>query len=60
MATKPRTPGPEADRLKLAGDWKEAVAKALGKKRPEGGWPKPESRFKPREKQGAANKRRKL
>lgn len=41
-ATKkiPRQRGPEADRLKLKGDWKAAVKKSLAKKKPAGGWPK--------------------
>ena len=34
-------PGPKEDRLVIEGDWKDAVKKALGKKRPVGGWPKP-------------------
>ena len=37
-----KTPGPEADRLKLDGDWKEATKKALAKERPPEGWPNPE------------------
>ena len=32
--------GPEPDRLKLEGDWKGLVKKALKKKRPVEGWPK--------------------
>ncbi len=35
-----RQRGPEADRLKLKGDWKTAVKKSLSKKKPAGGWPK--------------------
>ena len=35
----PSKPGPEPDRLKIDGDWKDAVKKALNKPRPEGGWP---------------------
>jgi len=35
---KPR--GPEPDRLKLEGDWKNAVKKSLAKKKPTEGWPK--------------------
>ena len=38
-----RKPGPDADRIQFEGDWKDAVKKALKKKRPEGGWPKPKS-----------------
>jgi hypothetical protein len=38
---KKQTPGPEADRLKIDADWQEAVKKALAKKRPPDGWPKP-------------------
>ena len=33
-------PGPEAERLKLPGDWKANVKTALTKKRPKEGWPK--------------------
>lgn len=32
--------GPSPDRVKIDGDWTEAVKKALQKKRPEEGWPK--------------------
>lgn len=34
-----KKPGPEEDRLKIEGDWEDAVAKAMGKPRPEQGWP---------------------
>jgi hypothetical protein len=34
-----KTTGPPADRLKLKGNWKRLVGKALAKKRPVGGWP---------------------
>ena len=44
MAKKKPKPGPEPDRLKLEGDWKKAVGKAVRKKRPEGGWPEPEKK----------------
>jgi hypothetical protein len=37
----PRPPGPEPDRLKLEGDWEELAGKAVKKKRPKEGWPKP-------------------
>lgn len=34
--------GPKAERLKLSGDWRDAVKKALKKERPKDrGWPKP-------------------
>ena len=33
--------GPDPDRLVIPGDWKDAMGKALGKKRPARGWPKP-------------------
>lgn len=43
LATKKRrrrkTTGPEADRLKLEGDWKQNLKEALAKKRPADGWP---------------------
>ena len=28
--------------LKIEGNWKDAMRKLISKKRPEGGWPKPE------------------
>jgi len=31
--------GPEPERLKVHGDWKAAVKKALRKPKPPGGWP---------------------
>jgi hypothetical protein len=40
MVTKKR--GPKPDTLKLKGDWKDLMGKALEKKRPKEGWPKPE------------------
>ena len=33
-------PGPEPERLKIDGNWKDAIGRALKKERPEGGWPK--------------------
>jgi hypothetical protein len=38
---KKKPTGPTPDRLKLEGNWKDLVAKALAKKRPPTGWPKP-------------------
>ncbi|MGA2540375.1 MAG: hypothetical protein ABSG78_02300 [Verrucomicrobiota bacterium] len=32
--------GPEPERLKIYGDWKEAVRLAMRKPKPPGGWPK--------------------
>lgn len=38
---KPRTErGPEPERLKIQGNWKDAVKTALQKPKPPGGWPK--------------------
>lgn len=34
-----KDPGPDPDRLKLEGDWEEAIGDALKKDRPPGGWP---------------------
>lgn len=34
------TPGPKPDILKIEGDWKDAMKKAMGKKKPASGWPK--------------------
>lgn len=39
---KHKPPGPAPEVLKIEGDWKEAVKKALKVKKPPGGWPKPE------------------
>jgi len=42
--TKPdktrKPPGPAPDVLKIEGNWKDAVTKALQTKKPPGGWPK--------------------
>ena len=35
-----RPPGPEPEVLKIVGDWKKAIKKALAKKKPQAGWPK--------------------
>jgi hypothetical protein len=38
-------PGPEPERLHIPGrDWRDAIKKALRKKRPPSGWPKPSIR----------------
>ena len=37
-------PGPKPDTLTVEGDWEIAVRKALEKKRPKRGWPKPPKR----------------
>jgi hypothetical protein len=37
--TKKRT-GPKPERLKLKGDWRQLIDKALKKQRPKKGWPK--------------------
>jgi hypothetical protein len=45
MADSPKKPtGPEPERVKLPGDWKQSVGKALKKERPKEGWPKPEKK----------------
>ena len=44
--TKKKKHGPEPDRLKVEGDWTDAVGKALKKKRPIEGWPDPEDKKK--------------
>ena len=33
--------GPTPDRVKIKGDWSEAIKTALEKKRPPEGWPEP-------------------
>ena len=42
MTEKRRHPGPKPDRLKIEGEWEDAIDKAIDKKRPEKGWPKQE------------------
>lgn len=49
MTDQKRKPGPEPERVKTDLDWEDAVKKALEKKRPEGGWPKPDSEKADRE-----------
>jgi hypothetical protein len=40
---KPRKPpGPKPEALVIEGDWKDAMRKLVSKKRPAGGWPKPQ------------------
>lgn len=41
-------PGPEADRLKLEGDWEENVKTSLAKPKPADGWPKHDEKKPPR------------
>jgi len=40
---KKKKPGPLPEVLKIEGDWKDAVKKALRVKKPVDGWPKPKS-----------------
>jgi hypothetical protein len=46
MPERTQKPGPEPDRVKIEGDWEEAMKRALGKKRPPGGWPRPPGKKK--------------
>jgi len=51
MAKKPKNPkppGPEAETLKLRGNWEDAFGRAISKPRPPGGWPKSEKKQKPK------------
>lgn len=41
MSDEPKKRGPVPDSLKVEGEWEQAVKKALAKKRPAEGWPKP-------------------
>lgn len=38
VSTRKKSPGPDPERLKIEGDWKDAVRKALEVERPEDGW----------------------
>lgn len=42
---KPKPNGPEPERLKLEGDWMQAIGKTLKKKKPASGWPEPPGRY---------------
>lgn len=37
-----KKPGKEPERLKVEGDWQDAVRRSLGVKKPTEGWPTPE------------------
>lgn len=39
MPEKKPKPGPEPERLKIEGDWEDAIKKALKTPRPPEGWP---------------------
>lgn len=43
---KSTTKGPAPDRLKIDGDWKDAMGKVIRKDKPKGGWPEPEKEEK--------------
>jgi hypothetical protein len=47
MEKKKRKTGPKPKSLKIDDDWKQAVKRALGKKRPPEGWPKDDAKDKP-------------
>lgn len=40
--------GKSPERLKIAGDWTQAVEKSMKRAKPEAGWPKPAPRAKPK------------
>ena len=44
--SKHKHTGPEPERVKIEGDWQDAVDKALKKKRPKKGWTEPEKKEK--------------
>lgn len=46
-----KPPGPEPERLKIEGDWQDAMKQALKKPRPPGGWPKPPSKRQPKKRE---------
>lgn len=41
MAKKKRKRGPDAARVAIEGDWRDALAKAVRIERPQEGWPEP-------------------
>jgi hypothetical protein len=42
MAKRRKKRGPKPNHLKIRGDWKEAVKRAVSKKKPKEGWPEKE------------------
>jgi hypothetical protein len=48
MKTDEKKRGPKPDILKIQGDWRVAMKKALEKKPPKKSWPKPKKAGKPR------------
>lgn len=44
-----KKPGPQEERLSLPGEWKDRLKEALGKQKPEGGWPDPNRDYVPEE-----------
>lgn len=45
-AKEKRNRGPEPELLKIVGDWRGAMGKAVKKMRPKDGWPEPEKKPK--------------
>jgi hypothetical protein len=45
MTNEKKPTGPEPERLKLRGDWMEAVEKAVKKPKSSAGWPEPRGRY---------------
>ncbi len=39
MGDEKKKPGPEPERVKIDGDWTDAMKKAMEKEPPPGGWP---------------------
>lgn len=44
MPEKSKKTGPKPEHLKIEGDWESAMGKAIKKKRPKDGWPKPDDK----------------
>lgn len=44
-APAPKKRGPEPERVKITGDWMQAVGEALKAKKPATGWPEPPGRY---------------
>jgi len=40
-----KRPGPEPARLRIKGEWKQAIKKAMKKRKPREGWPKAPNRL---------------
>jgi hypothetical protein len=46
VTERTRKTGPQPERVKIEGDWEDAIKRSLAKKRPPEGWPSPPGKKK--------------